>query len=81
MTHPDGFPRLSVRSGRRRDAGHRKTITTRSESRGKPPFRSRKQPVGGRRKPLTMRRIACGFPPTRQAVFTISMDHDQRSLV
>jgi len=24
MTHPDGFPRLSVRSGRRRDAGHRK---------------------------------------------------------
>ena len=53
-THRDGFPRLSARSVRRGDAGHRKACATTSESLGKPPFRSSMRPVGGRRKALTM---------------------------
>ena len=54
MTHRDGFPRLSARSVRRGDAGHRKACATPSESLGKPPFRSSMRSVGGRRKALTM---------------------------
>ena len=53
-THRDGFPRLSARSVRRGDAGHRKACATTSESLAKPPFRSSMRPVGGRRKALTM---------------------------
>jgi hypothetical protein len=81
MTHRDGFPRLLARSARRSDAGHRKAGATPSKSLGKPPFRSRMQPVGGRRKALTMHRIAGGFPPTRRAAYAISMGHYQCSLV
>ncbi len=36
MTHRDGLPRLSARSVRRGDAGHRKACETPSESLGKP---------------------------------------------
>ncbi len=71
MTHRDGFPRLSARSVWRGDAGHRKPRAPsesygRSESLGKPPFRSRRRTGSGRpwgrRKALTMSRIARGFP-------------------
>ncbi len=81
MTHRDGFPRLSARSAWRGDAGYRKPRATRSESLGKPPFRSRRRTAGGRRKALTMSRIACDFPPTRRIACAISMGHYQRSLV
>ncbi len=94
MTHRDGFPRFSARSAWRGDAGHRKPRAPsesygRSESLGKPPFRSRRRTgsgrMGGRRKALTMSRIARGFPPTRplarRIACTISMGHYQRSLV
>ncbi len=37
MTHRDGLARLSARSVRRRDAGHRKACATTSESLDKPP--------------------------------------------
>ena len=81
MTHRDGLPRFSARNVRCGDAGHREACATPSESLGKPPFRSRRRPVGGRRKVLTMHRIACNFPPARRAAYAISMGHDQRSLV
>ncbi len=86
MTHRDGFPRLSARSAWRGDAGHRKPRAPsqshgRSESLGKPPFRSRRRTAGGRRKALPMSRIARGLPPTRRIACTISMGHYQRSLV
>ncbi len=90
MTHRDGFPRLSVRSAWRGDAAHRKPRApsqsyARSESLGKPPFRSRRRTAGGRRKALPMSRIARGFPPTRplarRIACAISMGHYQRSLV
>ncbi len=55
MTYGDGLPRFSARSARRGDAGHREACATPSESLGKPPFRSRRRPVGGRRKALPMR--------------------------
>jgi hypothetical protein len=81
----DGLPRFSARSVRCRDAGHRKAGATPSgtlaESLGKPPFRSRRRPVGGRRKALTMGRIAGRFPPTRRAACAISTGHYRRSLV
>ena len=85
MTHKDamwdGLPRVSARSVRRRDAGHRKTCATTSESLGRPPFGLRIRPVGGRRKALTMHRIAGDFPPTRRAAWAIPMGHYHRSLV
>ena len=81
MTHRDGLPRLSARSVRCGDAGHREACATPSESLGKPPFRSRWRPVGGRRKVLPMRRIAGDFPPTRRTATVISMGHDHRDLV
>ena len=90
MTHRDGFPRLSGRSAWRSDAGHRKPFAPSksigpSESRGKPPFRSRGRTAGGRRKALTVSRIARGFPATRPVARPIarpiSMGHYQRSLV
>jgi hypothetical protein len=81
MTHRDGFPRFSARTVRCRDAGHRKTDATQSESRGKPPFRSRMQPVGGRRKTLPMRGIAFGSSPNQRTADAISMGHYQCSLV
>ena len=81
MPHRDGIGRLSVRSGRRSDAAHRKTAATRSESLPMPPFRSPLRSVGGRRRALTMRRIACGAPPTRRIAEAISMGHYHRSLV
>ncbi len=81
MTHRDGLPRFSALSVRCGDAGHREACATPSESLGKPPLRSRMQPVGGRRKVLTMRGIACNISPTRRAAYAISMSHDQRSLV
>ena len=80
-THRDGLPRLSARSARRGDAGHREVCATTTESLGKPPFRSRMRPVGGRRKVLPMHRIACTFPPARRAAYAISMGLHQRSLV
>ncbi len=87
MTHRDGLPRISARSVGCSDAGHRKACATLSESLGKPPFRSRRRPVGRRRKALTMGRIAGNFPPTplsieaMGAACAISMGHYQRSLV
>ncbi len=85
MTHGDGLPRFSARSVRRGDAGHREACATPSESPGKPPFRSRRRPVGGRRKALTMRCIAGGFPSTRpmarRIACPISMGHYQGPLV
>ncbi len=66
MTHRDGLPRFSARSVRCGDAGYRKACATPSESLGKPPFRSRRRPVGGRRKVLTMHRIACASPPAEE---------------
>ncbi len=81
MSHRDGFPRLSARSAGRGDVRHRKPCATRSESLGKPPFRSGRRTAGGRRKALTMSRIARGFPPTRRIARAISMGHYQRSLV
>ncbi len=68
MTHRDGLPRFSARSVRCGDAGHREACATPSESRGKPPFRSRRRPVGGRRKILTMHLISCtlsSYPTSR----------------
>ncbi|MCH7693169.1 MAG: hypothetical protein IID50_06965 [Proteobacteria bacterium] len=56
MTRRAGLPRLSARSVRCGDAGHREACATPSESLGKPPLRSRMRPVGGRRKVSTMRR-------------------------
>ena len=56
MTHRDGLPRFSVRSGGRGDAAHREARATPSEILGKPPFRPPSQPVGGRRKALPMGR-------------------------
>ncbi len=47
MTHRGGLPRFSARSVRCGDAGHRKACATPSASLGKPPFRSRRRPVGG----------------------------------
>jgi len=68
MTRRDGFPSLSARSVRRSDAVHREACATRSESLGKPPFRSRRRPVGGRRNALTMlghRRRRFSYPTGR----------------
>ncbi len=89
MTHRDGFPRFSARSVRRGDAGHREAGAAlptiwhgpKSESLGKPPFRSPMRPVGERRKVLTMPRIAGNFPPTRRAAWAIPMGHYHCSLV
>ncbi len=81
MTHRDGFPRFSARSGWRGDAGHRVGRATPSESLGKPPFRSPGRTAGGRRKTLPMSHIARGFPPTRRIAHAISRGHYQRSLV
>ncbi len=81
MTHRDDLPRLSARSVRCGDAGHRKGCATPSESLGKPPLRSRRGPVGGRRKVLTLHRIACTFPPTRRAAYAIYRRQEQRPLV
>ena len=47
MTHRDGLPGFAALSVRCGDAGHLKACATPSESRGKPPFRSRIRPVGG----------------------------------
>jgi len=81
LTHRDALPRLSARSVRRSDVGHRKTCATLSESLGKAPFRSCRRTAGGRRKALTMSRIACGFPPTRRIACAISMGQYQGPLV
>ncbi len=81
MTHRDGLPRLSdgVAHALRCPASPQRTLL--AENLGKPPFRSRRRPVGGRRKVLTMHGIAGNFPPTRRAAYAISMSHDQRPLV
>lgn len=81
MTHRDVFTRLSDRSVRRSDAGHRKPRGTQPESRVKPPFWLPEEIFGGRRKALPMRRIACVLSPTRRSLQAISMSHYQRSLV
>ncbi len=81
MTHRDGFPGFSARNVRCRDAGHRKTDMTQTESPGKPPFWSSARPVGGRRKVSTMHRIDSDFSPTRRGAQTISMGYYQCSLV
>ncbi len=85
MTYRDGIAWFSARSVRCGDAGHRNAGATPSarlaERLGRPPFRSRRRPVGGRRKTLTMHRIACTFPPTRRAAYTISMGLYYCSLV
>ncbi len=81
MAHRDGLPRFSARSVRCGDAGHREAWATPSESLGKPPFRSRRRPVGGVE--MFGRRTAspAPYPPTRRAAYAISMSHDQRSLL
>ena len=72
MTPRDGLPRFSARSACCGDAGHRKAWATTSESLGRPPFGSRRRPVGGRRNALTMHRIAGGLSPTRRTAYAIS---------
>lgn len=86
MTHRDDFPELSARRARRRDAGHRKSRSTMSDSSGKPPYRSllgRFAPSmrRGRQQALTLSGTACGLLPTRTFPEAIPRGHYYRPLV